>query len=172
MEYLLSYRDFIQNGIEPSWKDELYHYGIKGMHWGVRRYQNSDGTLTPAGRKRLAKQTYKADKRKAKQSIQDWEDRIDPYSKYRKAKKSAKYRYKQSLRDIKYGPMKTNKTDTAVTKRVKEDYRSMNDREFSNKYYTTKNTYARRVQKAKDGDPYRARINSRSYKMLRKMTQG
>ena len=32
--------------------DELYHWGIKGMKWGVRRYQNADGTLTSAGKKR------------------------------------------------------------------------------------------------------------------------
>lgn len=32
--------------------NELYHWGIKGMKWGVRRYQNSDGSLTPAGKKR------------------------------------------------------------------------------------------------------------------------
>lgn len=34
---------------------ELYHSGIKGMKWGIRRYQNPDGSLTEAGRKRYMK---------------------------------------------------------------------------------------------------------------------
>lgn len=33
-------------------EDELYHWGVKGMRWGVRRYQNTDGSLTNAGKKR------------------------------------------------------------------------------------------------------------------------
>lgn len=32
--------------------DELMHHGIKGQRWGVRRYQNKDGTLTDEGRKK------------------------------------------------------------------------------------------------------------------------
>ena len=42
--------------MEP-WRRELYtnelrHHGIKGMHWGIRRFQNPDGSLTEAGKKR------------------------------------------------------------------------------------------------------------------------
>ena len=33
-------------------QNELFHHGIKGQRWGVRRYRNSDGSLTPAGKKR------------------------------------------------------------------------------------------------------------------------
>lgn len=34
--------------------DYLAHHGIKGMKWGIRRYQNEDGTLTAAGKRRYA----------------------------------------------------------------------------------------------------------------------
>lgn len=40
----------------------LYHHGIKGQKWGIRRYQNEDGTLTDAGRRRAARGQRKQDR--------------------------------------------------------------------------------------------------------------
>jgi len=38
-----------------EYENALRHHGVKGMHWGIRRYQNKDGSLTAAGKKRRAK---------------------------------------------------------------------------------------------------------------------
>lgn len=46
--------------------EELQHWGVKGMKWGVRRYQNADGTLTKAGQKRYNKEAAALKKEQAK----------------------------------------------------------------------------------------------------------
>ena len=47
--------------------NELYHHGIKGMHWGVRRYQNPDGTYTDAGKRREQAREDRIARKEAKQ---------------------------------------------------------------------------------------------------------
>ena len=45
-------------------KDELLHYGIKGQKWGIRRFENPDGTLTPAGKERYLKNSQNPNSKK------------------------------------------------------------------------------------------------------------
>ena len=102
--------------------DELQHHGIKGQKWGVRRFQNKDGSLTPAGEKRYGddnpiKQTPKQEVKKSN-SI----DGTKVYSKHgvevslqkqptsliakaigKISKKSREYQEKSDFMDVKVG---------------------------------------------------------------------
>ena len=49
--------------------NELYHHGIRGQKWGVRRFQNKDGTLTPAGRRHYDEDSDDTQKGSPKRSI-------------------------------------------------------------------------------------------------------
>lgn len=78
---------------------ELYHYGIKGQKWGVRRFQNPDGSLTPAGKKRVSKeyknymQKAQADQARSHQRmvIDAYNDTADEYNRYKIAEYNKKH---------------------------------------------------------------------------------
>lgn len=66
--------------------DELTHWGIKGMRWGVRRYQNSDGSLTDAGKKRYTSEMQSLrEKERSLKKRQAAKDKIDNLNAKRKA---------------------------------------------------------------------------------------
>lgn len=52
----------------PLRSDELLHYGVMGMRWGVRRYQNPDGTLTSLGKSRIKDIDYDASTKTARKT--------------------------------------------------------------------------------------------------------
>lgn len=72
----------------------LNHAGIKGMRWGVRRYQNADGTLTPAGKKRYSEDHIRAKSLKKKKlrqlsndELRDLNTRMQLETQYKDLKK-------------------------------------------------------------------------------------
>lgn len=87
----------------------LEHHGIKGQKWGVRRFQNPDGSLTDAGRRRAAKSEYrttkKSIKKQARESRKAYESKlssdvrwgkIDEGERRRRSENASRLRYQEN----------------------------------------------------------------------------
>ena len=79
-----------------DYREELYHHGIKGQKWGVRRYQNDDGTLTNEGKSRytadkIRKELNKTDRKMAKYRDNENIAATRKWKAYNKEKDTSKY---------------------------------------------------------------------------------
>lgn len=64
-------------------ENTLQHHGIKGMKWGIRRYQNKDGSLTPEGRNRYSDDTSSHVKNMTDQELRDRINRLQLEKQYK-----------------------------------------------------------------------------------------
>ena len=108
--------------------NELTHWGIPGMKWGVRRYQNKDGTLTDKGKKRYNKEMEKL---KAEEKILKAKARaqakIDKLEAKRKEVEELKKSTSEKQKEINKKPEK--KVEKPEPKKAKE----MSDSELQEK---------------------------------------
>lgn len=112
--------------LEQNYNAELYHYGVKGMKWGVRKAAAKVFSMNAKVYKKSNKALASANEQAAK-------------------------RQETIAKNIKSGNTTTTKS-SKTTNKVLDDYANMTDREFKTKYKTSKRTYAKRVEKY--GDPF------------------
>lgn len=99
----------------------LVHHGVKGMKWGVRRYQNADGSLTSNGQKRYNKK-IKDLKRYTESSANFWREqrRLDPYVSEAKRTKTKMIVPKDQLNRYEKAYKQWEKEHKIMTKKYKE----------------------------------------------------
>lgn len=90
MDYKPSYSDSLRADIQPSYRDSLMHHGIKGMKWGVRRFQNPDGSYTKAGKDRRSGSDNSSRKELLRKMANDENDYADDFRKTSVGKKLQK----------------------------------------------------------------------------------
>lgn len=102
---------------------ELYHHGIKGMHWGVRRFQNADGSLKPAGEKRYTENGKPSLGGKVSRFVKKRKENLENYSNYKKLQKKASKKY--DLKDKEYQKQYEDWANDEINKTIfGENYKS------------------------------------------------
>ena len=111
--------------------NELYHHGVKGIKWGIRRYQNHDGSLTSAGKKRYNSE-MKDLKKYTESSAEFWREQRKLDSLVSESKRTNKQIVvpKDQLQNYKNSYKKWEQQHSILSKKYKtitEDKRIMDD---------------------------------------------
>lgn len=148
MENKLEVDEFIHS-LGNLTDDELQHWGIKGMRWGQRRYQNKDGSLTPAGRKRYTNPDGSLNE-KGKKYVAKEKERLEAEKKVisRQKRTNAKFDQLDKMRkeneSLKNGKTKTEDEDDASQTPKKKTTSELTDKELQDKVNRLRNEEAYR----------------------------
>lgn len=96
-------------------QNELTHHGIKGMKWGVRRFQNKDGSLTPEGKRR-----YDEPNQQSNSSPRSNHQSSSNAKKYKIPKNKSLHRLKLEEKYMKQG-MSREEAEQAAAKRIRTE---------------------------------------------------